>query len=194
MVSRQPTLPTDEASYRSRPRLLAFAAVVACGIVLLLVALAVHRRMNTRLANPASLRALTVIPAPAREAYLRGLYFLELQTGEGIYKSIPEFEMALHKEPTFAAAYARLAQAHTYLGLSGDTQREMALARSAADRAIRLNGTSAEAHEALAMVYAYGDWNWERAEAEYKEALRLRSQSRHQPQQLRATQGYSRPA
>jgi tetratricopeptide (TPR) repeat protein len=170
--SRQAALRSEEVNSRPRLRLSIYATALACSFVLFL-ALTVHHRINSGLTNQSRERALMAVPPPAREAYLRGLYFLELQTGEGIHKSIPEFETALQEDPTLAASYARLAEAHTDLGLGGDANHEMAIARAMADRAMHLDSTSAEAHEARAVVYAYGDWNWKRAEAEYREALRL---------------------
>lgn len=109
----------------------------------------------------------------AGEAYLRGLFLLNLQTGESIQKSIPEFEFAIQRDPKLVAARARLAEAHTYLGMGMSAPAELAVAREAAEGAVRLDAKSAEAHEALGMVYAYADWNWKDAQREFAEAVEL---------------------
>ena len=111
--------------------------------------------------------------APAAEsaagaAYLRGLYLLNLTTGEGLTKSVSEFQTVIADDPAWAAGHARLSEAHTFLSFGEDRDAELAKARASAQRAVHLDNSSAEAHEALALVDAYGDWNWAGAEAEYK--------------------------
>src|ERR1700685_1410210 len=117
-------------------------------------------------------------PAPvdpdAYEAYLKGRYFWNNRTPEGLNKSIEYFEQAITKDPSFAAAYAGLADSYSILGsdvLPADVASSKA--RAAASKAIELDPTIAEGHAALALVEFYYDWNWKQSEEEFRRAIEL---------------------
>ncbi len=129
--------------------------------------------VGTRVVELRPNRSAVMPESAAGAAYLRGLYLLNLLTDEGLTKSIPEFQEAIAKDGPFAAAYARISQAHTFLSFGEQREEELASARDFAARALRLDRSSAEAHEAVALHDAYGDWNWAGAEAEYQTALQL---------------------
>jgi TolB-like protein/DNA-binding winged helix-turn-helix (wHTH) protein/Tfp pilus assembly protein PilF len=111
----------------------------------------------------------------AYEAYLKANLFFDRPTEEALRKSISNYEQAIQIEPSFARAYAGLAQAYNFVGIFGyRAPREVfPKARAAAEKALELDGALAEAHNALAETKKNGDWNWLGAEASYQRALAL---------------------
>jgi TolB-like protein/DNA-binding winged helix-turn-helix (wHTH) protein/tetratricopeptide (TPR) repeat protein len=113
----------------------------------------------------------------AYEAYLKGRYFINKRTGDGLKKAIEYFSHAIESDPTYAAAYSGLADAY---GLSGDwkfgvlsPQDAFSKAKAAATKALALDDNLAEAHASLAFVSDLYGWDWETAETEYKRAIKL---------------------
>jgi TolB-like protein/DNA-binding winged helix-turn-helix (wHTH) protein/Flp pilus assembly protein TadD len=118
----------------------------------------------------------TVNPA-AYEDYLKGRYFWNKRTGDGLKKAIDYFSRAVETDPTYAEAYSGLADAYA---LSGDwaygvlaPQDAFRQARAAATRALALDDTLAEAHTSLAFALDLYAWDWAAAENEYKRAIEL---------------------
>src|ERR1700691_3454118 len=125
---------------------------------------------------PAPSRETNPVPVDpeAYEAYLKGRYFWNKRTPDGLNKSIEYFGQAISKDPSFAAAYAGLADAYSLLGsdvLPADVASSKA--RAAASKAIELDPTIAEGHAALALVEFYYDWNWKLSEEEFRRAIEL---------------------
>lgn len=113
----------------------------------------------------------------AYEAYLKGRYFINKRTGDGLKKAIEYFSHAIERDPTYAAAYSGLADAYA---LSGDwkygvlsPQNAFANAKAAATKALALNNNLAEAHASLAFALDLYGWDWEAAETEYQRAIKL---------------------
>src|SRR5208283_3411940 len=94
-----------------------------------------------------------VNPAAWR-AYLRGIYFWNRRTPEGHQRAIQAFEEATRIDPNYALAHAGLADAYALLGSNPNTilprAEAMSRARAAAQRAIQLDDTLAEAHTPMA--------------------------------------------
>src|SRR5260370_10659025 len=92
----------------------------------------------------------------------------------GIDKSIGPFEQVIAKDPAFPTAYARLAWAYAWR--SGrpmfDAAEEMTKMRLAAEKAIQLDPLSAEAYEALGILYSR-QAQWDRAEKSFRRAIAL---------------------
>jgi DNA-binding winged helix-turn-helix (wHTH) protein/tetratricopeptide (TPR) repeat protein len=113
----------------------------------------------------------------AREAYLRGRYFWNKRNPEGVEKSVEHFRRALDLDPTYAAAYAGLADAYSVLGNyrygSLPAEECMQRARAAALKAVEVDDELAEAHASLALVKAYQERDIEGAEREYRRAIEL---------------------
>ncbi len=86
----------------------------------------------------------------------------------GFRQSIPLFEQAIAKDPTFAPAYAGLAVAHVILSnnFTNDIPEELAKIRPAAERAVELDPLSAEAYDALGAAYAR-EGQWEQSEENF---------------------------
>jgi TolB-like protein/DNA-binding winged helix-turn-helix (wHTH) protein/Tfp pilus assembly protein PilF len=121
-------------------------------------------------------KSRTVDP-DAYEAYLKGRYFWNKRTGEGLRTAIDYFRRAITIDPAYAEAYSGLADSYA---LSGDWEygvlspREaFPLARAAATKALTLDDSLAEAHTSLAFALDLYGWDWEAAEKEYKLAIQL---------------------
>ncbi len=111
----------------------------------------------------------------AYELYLRGRYFWRRLTAKDAWKTLGSFERAIEKDPFSALAYSGLADAYSFLGNQGfaPPREVFPKAKAAALRAVELDEDLAEAHTALARVYRNYDWDWLRAEAEYRRAIEL---------------------
>jgi TolB-like protein/Tfp pilus assembly protein PilF len=116
----------------------------------------------------------------AYQLYLRGRFFWNKRTPEGLRKGIEHFEQAIKLDPNYALAYAGLADSYALLGLySGGLQPKLQpkdyfpQAKAAAQKALELDDTLAEAHTSLAYARYYYDWDWAGAEAEFKRAIAL---------------------
>ena len=111
----------------------------------------------------------------AYELYLKGRYFWGKRTKAGLEQGISYFEQAIHSDPNFALAYAGLADSYNLLDDWGKTapRDSFPKARAAAEKAIALDDSLAEAHVSLAMVRAAYDWDWNGAEQEFRRAIDL---------------------
>ena len=110
----------------------------------------------------------------AYQLYVRGQTYQDTLTGEGWKKAIEFFQEAISKDPNHAAAYAGMAHAYSWLGFFGylPAKEAMKKADEAANKAIQLDDSIAEAHAALGYVALF-DWNWRVAEQEIRRALEL---------------------
>jgi eukaryotic-like serine/threonine-protein kinase len=115
----------------------------------------------------------------AHEDYLRGLFHLNLRNGPDERHAIELFQAAIKKDPSYAAAYAALADAYRALIFNSNVApADVApLSMSAARRALELDDNLAEAHVCLAGNLVDYDWDWAGAEKEYQTALRLNPNS-----------------
>jgi|HubBroStandDraft_2_1064218.scaffolds.fasta_scaffold01699_3 serine/threonine protein kinase/tetratricopeptide (TPR) repeat protein len=115
----------------------------------------------------------------AHEDYLRGLFHLNLRNGPDERQAIELFQSAIKKDPSYAAAYAALADSYRALIFNSNVApADVApLSMSAARRALELDDRLAEAHICLASGLVDYDWDWKGAEKEYQTALRLNPNS-----------------
>ncbi len=114
------------------------------------------------------------INSQAYELYLRGRHFWYRRTEEGIRKSIECFEEALQYDPSFAAAYDGISDAHTMLACRGMTPalESFHKAKVAARQAVRLQPELGEGYASLAHVRLH-DWDWVALESEFRQAVEL---------------------
>jgi eukaryotic-like serine/threonine-protein kinase len=113
--------------------------------------------------------------AEAYQLYLKGRYFWNKRTGEGLKESIKYFNQAIERDPNYALAYAGLADAYVlFSGYAVSTpQDSYPKAKAAARRALELDDTLAEAHAALGLeMFAY-EWNAAEASREFRRAIEL---------------------
>jgi len=110
----------------------------------------------------------------AYEFYLKGRFFWNKRTGADLRKAIEYFNQALGKDPSYALAYAGLADSYTLLPVFGAASPADSFpqAQEAAKKAVELDETSAEAHTSLAWIFIY-DFEFERAYQEFERAIQL---------------------
>jgi tetratricopeptide (TPR) repeat protein len=117
------------------------------------------------------------ITPDAYHAYLKGQYYLgkDRTDKKNLKKSLEYFREALDIDPTYAPAYAAIADCYFELDFWGFIERSEAhsLIEAAALKAIKLDDGLAEAHTAMAIVLFTYEWNWIAAEKELKRALEL---------------------
>jgi len=93
----------------------------------------------------------------AYDSYLMGLYFWNQRSKDGLEKAIEYFHHAVERDPSYALAYAVMADCYylqLYYGFSSAPDR-IDNAKAAAERALQLDDAIAEAHVAAAMVQFY---------------------------------------
>jgi TolB-like protein/Tfp pilus assembly protein PilF len=110
----------------------------------------------------------------AYQAYLRGRYEWNKRTAEGLNKAVGYFNQAIQIDPAYALAYAGIADSYALLPQFGNTpfEESLAKAKAAAQRAIEIDNSLAEAHISLANVKA-SLWDWNGVEDGYRRGLRL---------------------
>jgi len=119
--------------------------------------------------------------APARRAanveafqyYLQGLYWYQRYTADSLAKAKESFEWALVHDPGYAPAHAGLAVFYYGVGAVGIRRMtEMApLAKSAAERALAIDGTLSEAHSVLGLTAGAVEFDWKSAERHFRAAM-----------------------
>ncbi len=110
----------------------------------------------------------------AYQLYVKGRFYMEQRTRDGLYKALDQFNQAVAKDPSYAQAYTGLAEVYVLLLDRTIVSHDEAAPkiRSAAQRAIELDPTLAEPHAALAVLKEI-DWDWAGAESEYRTAIGL---------------------
>ncbi|HKW16194.1 MAG TPA: winged helix-turn-helix domain-containing protein [Terriglobales bacterium] len=131
--------------------------------------------LGSKPAVPPRAPAASNVPSEAYDLYLRGVYALSKRTVPSLQRAVTYFQEAVAKDPSYAPAYAALANSYALFGgYSGGLQTQYKLkAREAALRALELDGNLPEAHVALALIAQKYDWDWRTAGNEYRQAIRL---------------------
>jgi TolB-like protein/Tfp pilus assembly protein PilF len=111
----------------------------------------------------------------AYQLYLRGRHHWNKRKPDDIRKSIEYFQQAIDKDPTYALAYAALAEAYIlstnyWLESQHDAYPK---ARAAAEKAIAIDESLAEAYNAQASVLSNHEWKFAEAEAAWRKAISL---------------------
>jgi TolB-like protein/DNA-binding winged helix-turn-helix (wHTH) protein/Tfp pilus assembly protein PilF len=116
----------------------------------------------------------TDVDPEAYEAYLKGRYYWNKRTGEGLQKALTYFQQAINEDPAYGAAYSGLADCNSGLAWHGFMSPAEALpkAKAAALKAIEIDPQSAEAHASLGLVLNH-TWDWAESTIEFKRALQL---------------------
>jgi DNA-binding winged helix-turn-helix (wHTH) protein/Flp pilus assembly protein TadD len=114
------------------------------------------------------------VNSEACHCYLKGRYFWNKYTFEGLTKAIEYFQQSIKIDRNYALAYAGLADAYLRISNSYLSPKEsLPKARAAAQKAVELDPELSEAHTSLGLLKVYYDHDWEGAEAEYKRAIEL---------------------
>jgi TolB-like protein/Tfp pilus assembly protein PilF len=146
------------------------------------VARAVAREVRVALTphERARLAATRAVDPEAYEEYLKGQYQYNKLSLEGWEAATGHFLQSIEKDPSYAPAHAMLSFSYSIPGYYGSetppaVSRSRALA--AAERAVALDDSLAEAHASLARVKLYYDWDWAAADRASEKGLRLNPNS-----------------
>jgi eukaryotic-like serine/threonine-protein kinase len=111
----------------------------------------------------------------AYQLYLKGLFHFANRTKEDVQKAIAYFQQATGLDPNFALAYVGISQSYSMMPSYSYLSPKEAFpqAKAAAQKALEIDPSLADAHAALATTFAAYDWNWAEAEREFKRAIEL---------------------
>ncbi len=113
----------------------------------------------------------------AYQLYMKGRFFWNKRTVEGVKKSLDYFQQAIAADPGYARAYAGLADAYIMAGSYGFSimppREAMPKAEAAIQKALEIDDTLAEAHASLAYIKFTYDWDWVGAEQEFRKSIAL---------------------
>jgi len=125
--------------------------------------------------------------ADADQQYLKGRYFWNKRTADAVTRSIDYFKSAIAADPTFALAYSGLADAYMILRAYGMRSPEQTLpqALAAAEQALELEDSLAEAHASLGQLRAHS-FDWRGADAARRRFVPVRRARSHRRGQLPA--------
>jgi adenylate cyclase len=110
----------------------------------------------------------------AYEAYLRGRQLLNRQRESDYRKAAEEFRLSIDDSPSFAPAYAGLADSYDNMSWWFVPALDILdAAKGAARKAVALDPTLAEGHISLAIISGFIEWDWTFAEKEIRSAIAL---------------------
>ncbi len=123
-----------------------------------------------------NLASLGTTNPEAFQNYLQGREYWAMRTDESLHKAIDYYSRAIQQDPRDARSYAGLAQCYIVLPMITEVRflaENDSKARAAAEKAIALDDSLAEAHLAIAEVELYQNWNFAAAEREFRRTLEL---------------------
>ena len=140
-------------------------------------AIADQIRINLTPQEQAALKNAKVVNPEAYESYLKGRYFWNKRTADGLKVALAYFKQAIEEDPKYAQAYSGLADTYALLGdwqYAVMTPKEaFPKAKVAAIKALELDSSLGEAHNSLAFVLDGFDWDFDSAGKEFQRAIEL---------------------
>jgi TolB-like protein/DNA-binding winged helix-turn-helix (wHTH) protein/Flp pilus assembly protein TadD len=140
-------------------------------------AIAEQIRINLTPQEQAALKNVKVVNPQAYESYLKGRYFWNKRTSDGLKVALAYFNQAIEEDPKYAQAYSGLADTYALLGdwqYAVMTPKEaFPKAKAAAIKALELDNALGEAHNSLAFVLDGFDWDFDSAGKEFRQAIQL---------------------
>jgi TolB-like protein/DNA-binding winged helix-turn-helix (wHTH) protein/Flp pilus assembly protein TadD len=140
-------------------------------------AIADQIRINLTPQEQAALKNVKIVNPEAYESYLKGRYFWNKRTADGLKAALAYFKQAIEEDPKYAKAYSGLADTYALLG---DWQYAVMPpkvafpeAKAAAIHALELDNTLGEAHNSLAFVLDGFDWDLDAGGKEFQRAIEL---------------------
>src|SRR6202041_1654963 len=140
-------------------------------------AIAEQIRINVTPQEQAALRNAKVVKPEAYESFLKGRYFWNKRTADGLKAALAYFKQAIDEDPRYAQAYSGLADSYALLGdweygvLAPNEAYPKA--KAAAIKALELDSTLGEAHNSLAFVLDGFDWDLDAGGKEFQRAIEL---------------------
>jgi tetratricopeptide (TPR) repeat protein len=113
--------------------------------------------------------------AEAYRLYLQGRHHWNRWTEEGFYKAINYFQQAVENDPSYALAYAGVADSYVLLGWNSylPPKEVFPKGKAAATTALQLDPYLPEAHASLAALLWLHDWRWDEAQIEFQRSVEL---------------------
>ena len=140
-------------------------------------AIAEQIRISLSSQEQAALKGGTEVNPVAYESYLRGRYFWNKRTADGLKVALAYFTQAIDEDPKYAEAYSGLADTYALLGdwqYAVMTPKEaLPKAKAAAIKALELDSALGEAHNSLAFCLDGFDWDLNAAGKEFQRAIEL---------------------
>ena len=140
-------------------------------------AIADQIRINVNPQEQAALKNVKVVNPEAYESYLKGRYFWNKRTADGLKVALAYFNQAIDEDPKYAPPYSGLADTYALLGdwqYAVMTPKEaLPKAKAAAIKALELDGGLGEAHNSLAFCLDGFDWDFDSAGKEFQRAIEL---------------------
>jgi DNA-binding winged helix-turn-helix (wHTH) protein/Flp pilus assembly protein TadD len=129
--------------------------------------------------TPDEREALIPANSPNSEAYqeyLRGRYYFNRKTPQNLLEALEHFLTATYLDPNFALAHCGLADVHANLHLRmslSSTSSQLVKARKSLGKALELDQNIAEVHATLGYFAYFYEWDWEKAEEEFKRGIAI---------------------
>jgi TolB-like protein/DNA-binding winged helix-turn-helix (wHTH) protein/Flp pilus assembly protein TadD len=140
-------------------------------------AIADQIRISLNPQEQAELKTVKVVNPNAYESYLKGRYFWNKRTADGLKVALAYFNQAIEEDPKYAQAYSGLADTYALLGdwqYAVMTPKEaLPKAKAAAIKALELDSALGEAHNSLAFCLDGFDWDFDAAGGEFRRAIEL---------------------
>src|ERR1700675_3255662 len=140
-------------------------------------AIADQIRIELNPQEQAALKSVKVVNPEAYESYLKGRFFWNKRTAEGLKVALAYFNQAIQEDPKYAQAYSGLADTYALLGdwqYAVMTPKEaLPKAKAAAIKALELDAKLGEAHNSLAFCLDGFDWDLESGGKEFLRAIEL---------------------
>ncbi len=140
-------------------------------------AIAGEIRISLNPQEQAALKNVKVVNPEAYVSYLKGRYFWNKRTADGLKVALAYFNQAIEEDPKYAPAYSGLADTYALLAdweYGVMTPKEaLPKAKAAAIKALELDSALGEAHNSLAFCLDVFDWDLDSAGKEFRRAIEL---------------------
>jgi eukaryotic-like serine/threonine-protein kinase len=135
----------------------------------------VANRLGWKLGDEQHRQLRGTLNAEAYNLYLKGNYSWNQRDPESLLKAIDFYKSAIEQDPKYALAYSGLANSYGLRGayLLEPPDESFGKARTAAERALEIDPSLAEAHTSMALIAHLYEWDWDRADREFKRAIEL---------------------
>ena len=140
-------------------------------------AIAEQIQINLTPREQAALKSVRVVNPEAYESYLKGRFFWNKRTADGLRVALAYFNQAIEEDHNYAQSYSGLADTYALLG---DWQYAVMTpaqanpkAKAAALKAVELDSSLGEAHNSLAFLLDGFDWDLDAGGKEFQRAIEL---------------------
>jgi TolB-like protein/DNA-binding winged helix-turn-helix (wHTH) protein/Tfp pilus assembly protein PilF len=140
-------------------------------------AIANQIRINLNPREQAILKSARVVNPEAYKSYLKGRYFWNKRTADGLKAALTYFNQAIDEDPNYAQAYSGLADTYALLGdwqyAVMPSKETLPKAKAAAVKALELDSSLSEAHTSLGYCLRSFVWDFDSAEKEFRRAIEI---------------------